>query len=391
MSRSGSIKQSRDGSWFFIVDIAPIGGARKQVRRRGFRTKREAQAELTRALHSLGEGTFVEPSRLTVQEWLETWLAGLRVVGLEDSTIDSYDRNLHNHVLPTLGATRLQSLTPVDLDRLYARLLSSGRRDGRGGLSAKTVRYISTMIGKALSDAEKKGLVARNVARAATAPSPKAALAPEMKFWTPTQLRAFLDFLADDDLLPLVRLTAMTGARRGEMCGLRWDDVDLDAGRITIRRQRITIRRQPIDKAYPKTDQGRRSIDVDPDTVAILRSHRIRQAERRLALGIGRNDPGRVFTDVWGEPLHPDRLSETFDRRVAKSGQPRIRFHDLRHTHASHLLKAGVNVKIVSRRLGHASVSFTLDKYSHLMPDDDQKAAVAVANLVDATASPSPG
>ena len=107
---------------------------------------------------------------MTVQEWFETWLAGLRVVGLEDSTIDGYDRNLHNHVLSTIGAVRLQSLTPVNLDRLYARLLSEGRRDGRGGLSTKTVRYISTMIGKALSDAEKKGLVARNVARAATAP-----------------------------------------------------------------------------------------------------------------------------------------------------------------------------------------------------------------------------
>lgn len=386
MSRSGSIKQAKDGSWFFVVDIAPSGGARKQVRRRGFRTKREAQAELTRSLHSLGDGTFVEPSRLTVQEWFETWLAGLRVVGLEDSTIDSYDRNLHNHVLPTIGAARLQSLTPVDLDRLYARLLSSGRRDGRGGLSAKTVRYISTMIGKALSDAEKKGLVARNVARAATAPSAKAARAPEMKFWTPVELSTFLAFVGDDELFALYRLAGMTGARRGEICGLRWDDVDLDAGRIAIRRQRISIRRQPVDKDYPKTNQGRRSIDLDPETVTALRSHRVRQAERRLALGLRGADPGIVFTDVWGQPFIPDRVSEGFDRRVHKSGLPRIRFHDLRHTHASHLLKAGVNIKIVSRRLGHASVSFTLDKYSHLMPDDDQQAALAVAALVDAAA-----
>jgi integrase len=386
VSRSGSIKQAKDGSWFFVVDIAPSGGARKQVRRRGFRTKREAQAELTRSLHSLGEGTFVEPSRLTVQEWFETWLAGLRVVGLEDSTIDSYDRNLHNHVLPTIGAVRLQRLTPVDLDRLYARLLSKGRRDGRGGLSAKTVRYISTTIGKALSDAEKKGLVARNVARAATAPSAKAARAPEMKFWTPPELSAFLAFVADDELFALYRLASMTGARRGEICGVRWDDVDLDAGRITIRRQRISIRRQPVDKDYPKTNQGRRSIDLDPETVTALRSHRVRQAERRLALGLRGADIGVVFTDVWGDPFVPDRVSEAFDRRVQKSGLPRIRFHDLRHTHASHLLKAGVNIKIVSRRLGHASVSFTLDKYSHLMPDDDQQAALAVAALVDTAA-----
>lgn len=158
------------------------------------------------------------------------------------------------------------------------------------------------------------------------------------------------------------------------------------AGRITIRRQRISIRRQPIDKDYPKTNQGRRSIDVDPETVTALRSHRLRQAERRLALGLRGADPGVVFTDVWAEPFVPDRVSEGFDRRIAKSGLPRIRFHDLRHTHASHLLKAGVNIKIVSRRLGHASVSFTLDKYSHLMPDDDQQAALAVAALVDTAA-----
>jgi integrase len=244
-----------------------------------------------------------------VQEWFETWLAGLRVVGLEDSTIDSHDRNLHNHVLPTIGAARLQGLTPVDLDRLYARLLSHGRRDGRGGLSAKTVRYISTIIGKALSDAEKKGLVARNVARAATAPSAKAARAPEMKFWTPTQLRAFFDFLADDDLLPLVRLTAMTGARRGEMCGLRWDDVDLDAGRVAIRRQRISIRRlhvleRPPAAPLPRHLRRRGGPGADRDGTFLAGS--LPRTAARLVRGLDRPARRRTHGELATSAGHGD-------------------------------------------------------------------------------------
>lgn len=394
MSRAGSIKKAADGTWFFVVDTAAEGAPRKQVRRRGFRTKAEAQAELNRVLHGVQEGTFVEPSKVTVAEWFEVWLAGLHVAGLEESTIDSYQRNLANHVLPRIGPGRLQALTAVDLDRLYARLLSEGRLPRRqkdegpseppSGLSAKTVRYISTIIGKALADAEKKGLVARNVNRAATAPSPKAARAPEMKFWTPEELHQFLTAVADDELYPLLRLTAMTGLRRGEVVGLLWRDVDLDAGRVLVRRQIGAVQHQPVVKEYPKSDHGRRVVDIDPTTVAALKAQKARQAARRLALGAGWRDTGLMFTDVAGDALHPERLSQTFDRRLVKRGQvPRIRFHDLRHTHCAHLIAADVNVKAVSRRMGHHSVSFTLDRYGHLLPDADAQAALAVSALVD--------
>lgn len=383
MSRRGTIKQDDGGAWGFVVDVAPLGAPRRQVRRRGFRTRREAQAELTTVLHAMGEGSFVAPDRIVVGEWLERWLATLVVAGHRPSTIDSYRRNLGLHVLPHVGAGRLQALTAVDLDRLYARLLEGGRRDGKGGLSARTVRYIHTIIGKALGDAERKGLVVRNVARAATPPSAKAAKAPEMSFWVPEELRSFLAFVEGDELFALWRLLAMSGMRRGEICGLLWRDLDLEGSRATVRRQIITIRRRPLAQEVPKSDHGRRVVDLDPETISVLRSHRARQAERRLAIGPGYRDQDHVFADLEGDPLHPDRISEAFDRRVARSGLPRIRLHDLRHSHCAHLIAAAVNPKAVSKRLGHASVSFTLDRYGHLLPEDDAKAARAVAALVD--------
>ena len=384
MRREGSVKQAADGTWGFVVDIAPSGAMRRQVRRRGFRTKGEAQRELTKVLHSLGEGTFVTPERLTLGEYLESWLAGLAVAGKRQTTITSYRERLTLHVLPRLGAARLQALTALDLDRLYAELLANGRRDGKGGLSPASVRYTHAIISKALGDARRKKLINQNPATDATAPSAKAARAPEMRFWTPEELRGFLAHLAmtEDPLLGPVRLAAMTGMRRGEVYGLHRDNLDLDAGRLRVRRQLID-RVGLVD--HTKSDHGQRTLDLDPESVGVLRRHLAAQAAVRLAVGPGYADQGLVFAAVDGSPLNPAKEAEKFVRRIARAGVPPIRWHDLRHSHASHLLKAGVNIKVVSRRLGHASVSFTLDRYGHLMPDDDAAAAVSVAALVDGT------
>ncbi len=216
----------------------------------------------------------------------------------------------------------------MDLDRLYARLLECGRRDGKGGLSPRMVRYVHVILSKALSDAVRKRLIARNLALDADPPSAKSARAPEMAWWTPDELAAFLQFVGGDDLFPLFRTAAMSGMRRSEVCGLRWGDIDLDTGQVTVRQQLITVDHALIFRERPKSDHGRRSLKVDAETMRVLRVHRQRQVETRLAVGEGWVDHDLVFCGPTGEPLDPESVAKTFDRRVARSGVKRIRFHD---------------------------------------------------------------
>ncbi|HWC10894.1 MAG TPA: site-specific integrase, partial [Acidimicrobiales bacterium] len=182
---------------------------------------------------------------------------------------------------------RIVNLSAADLDALYSRLLATGRRDGRGGLSPRTVRYVHTIVSKALSDAVPKRLLVRNPALDADPPSAKSAAPPEMTWWEPDELRAFLTSVASDELGALWRLAAMTGMRRGEGCGLRWSDVDLETGRLAVRQQLTTVRHELVFRERPKSDHGRRTIGLDAETLAVLRDHRRAQLERRLAVGEG--------------------------------------------------------------------------------------------------------
>jgi integrase len=251
--------------------------------------------------------------------------------------------------------------------------------------SARTTRYVHSVIRKALADAVRKGLVIRNVAVLADPPSAKAARAPEMQFWTPPELSTFLRAVSEDELFALYRLASMTGLRRGEVCGLRWADVDLDGARVQVRHQLNMVSGRVVASERPKSDHGRRTVDLDAGTVAVLRRHRAVQLERRLAIGSGWRDSDLVFCGPAGAPLNPDAVSKAFHRRARACGVPAIRFHDLRHTHCAHLIAAGRNPREISQRLGHASVSFTLDRYGHLMPEAGAEAAAAVAKLVDGT------
>ena len=164
--------------------------------------------------------------------------------------------------------------------------------------------------------------------------------------------------------------------------GLRWNDTDLDTGRLSIRHQ-ITTAGEHVIEADVKTNRARRVIDIDDQTISRLRAHRTEQLQLRLAVGSGWKNNDLVFCQPDGRPLHPNTVSQAFDRLVARSHLPRIRFHDLRHGHASQLLAAGVNAKVVSERLGHASVAFTLDTYAHVMPGQQRDAAIAAAALID--------
>lgn len=231
-----------------------------------------------------------------------------------------------------------------------------------------------------LHDAERKGLVIRNVAKLANAPSLTTARAkgPEMRVWSPDALARFLASIEGNRNEVLFRLMAMTGIRRGEVVALRWSDVELAGHRLTVNQAATVIDGEEV-VAVPKTRRSRRVIDLDPETVAMLQRHRARQREQFLMLGVSATASDRVFTNELGEPLRPNSVGQAFRRLVDAAALPVIRLHDLRHTHATHLVMAGVNVKVVSERLGHSSVSFTLDTYGHVMPGQQAEAAAAAA------------
>jgi integrase len=366
----------------------------KMTWKRGFETRKEAQTALREALSSAAKGTYAEPSKRTTGSWLDEWLGTLRH---QPSTMASYRKNIRLHVKPYIGEVPLASLTSARLTRLYNELEASGRRDGKGeltgaGLSARTVRYIHTIIGAALSAAvdTEPPLLLRNPAAKAKPPTAKQARPPEMHPWTAAQLVAFLNWAREHDSLhPAWTVLAMTGMRRGELLALRWRDIDLAAATITVRRSAGVVRNAgegaEIREGATKTSKPR-VIDLDPGTVAVLRSWKTRRGSQALALA---RDGALVFSDLEGGYLHPERFSRTFREHLAQcrkelgeDAPPMIRLHDLRHTHASLLLADGELVKTVSERLGHASATITMTVYAHAMPGDQKRAASRFAALV---------
>jgi integrase len=367
-----------------VIDANRPGQPRRQIRRRGFATKRDALDALDLVREELRGRRYVAPSRQTLGEWLERWLDDREVEGLKPSTINGYRHTLRSVTRHPVAEVELQELTAVDLDCLYRDLLTSGRRHGRHGkqagegLSPRTVRYVHTLVRKALEDARRKGAVSVNVSGDASPPGSRAAQAPESTVWQPAQLRAFLEAADETDHGPMLRLAAFSGLRRGELCGLRWSDVDLDGGSLTVRNTRVVLVHAVVE-GTPKSHRPRR-VELDVETVVRLRQHRARQGEQALALGIPR--PEYVFTMADGKPWHPSVITRAFSRLVERMDLPRVRLHDLRHSHASHMLAAGVNARVVSERLGHATVGFTLSVYAHVLDGQQAEAAEAVARLV---------
>ena len=318
----GSVRKRGSTYTWYLFTPDPVTGRRRQHSKGGYRTKKECQAALNDALAALRVGTFVESSKRTVASYLlDEWLPAMQPPRVRPSTWLSYQRNLERHVIPALGTIELQRLTPAHLTGFYRSLLTGGRLDGRGGLSAKSVKNIHGALHPALKDAVRWGYVARNVADAADPPK---VVTPEMQVWSPAQLRTFLTHVRDDRLYAAWMLFATTGMRRGEVAGLRWVDVDLAAGRVTPRKPRVEVNYK-VHVSEPKTAKGKRSLALDPATAAALREHRARQAEERLMVGPGWQDSGLVFTWGDGRPLHPERFSRWFERLAREAGLPKIR------------------------------------------------------------------
>lgn len=372
MAQRGTIRK-RGSTW---TTYWWVEGPRGSIQRTkgGFATKRDAQVFLTATLATVQTGMFTEPTKLTVGEYLlHRWLPG-RSASLRTSTFDAYRRSVELHVIPALGHMKIQQLAPDHLDRLYADLL-------RAGLAPKTVRNLHTTLHKALKDAVRKNLVVRNVADSADPPRLKRAGEGEMKTWTPEQLYAFLEGMADHRLRAGFLLAATTGMRRGEVLGLRWADIDFTTRRLTVNQTVLNVAYK-ITIGTPKTPRSRRTIALDPETVRVLLEHRRQQLAERHAMGNAYIDQDLVFAREDGRPTHPDLFSQTFQRTVKRLGLPAIRLHDLRHTHATMGLAAGIPIKIMSTRLGHATTAFTQDVYMHSVPAMEESAADQIADLI---------
>jgi integrase len=379
----------RGKGWCVVVELPrdPATGKRRQKWHSGFERKRDAERALSNIVGRIDEGSYVPPSRLTLGAFLtDRWLPTMKV-RVRPSTYDSYRRIVEGRIVPALGLVPLQHVTGDQLTAVYADWLAHGRRprgtrDKRAGtgLSPRTVRYAHAIVRLALADAVRWGHLTRNPAEQADPPTAERNR-QAMKTWTPGQLGRFLESRRDDRLYALWHLLAMTGERRGEVLGVVWPNVDLQAARLAVRRTALEVGGKLID-GEPKTDKGRRNVALDADTVAVLDAHRKRQLEERLALGPAYQDRGLVFCREDGTPLHPDQVSKAFKRHAKAACLPPIRLHDLRHSHATHCLEAGVHAKVVSERLGHSTVAMTLDTYSHAVPALEEDAAARVAALV---------
>lgn len=375
----GSIIKRGD-RYSVVLDLGEDGtGKRRRKWLSGYKTKREAEKALREALTRHEQGVTIAPAKQRFGLYLtEHWLPSIEP-NLRPSTFASYSAMVHTHLVQRLGDVELRRLTPTHFTVMYAELLATGRLDGKGGLSRRTVRYLHTIAGRALRDAVRWHLIVRSPLDGVTPPAPGQR---EMAVWTRDDAARFLAFVASDRLAALYRLALATGLRRGELLGLRWSDVDLEAGQLAVRQSLVSVQYKLV-MSEPKTPRSRRVIALDGATVATLRPWRARQATERLACGAVWRDTGLIFTREDGGPIHPQALSGLFDRRVKAAGVPRITLHGLRHTSATLGLSAGVPLKIMSGRLGHSSMALTGDVYTHFLVDLDQDAADALGAALD--------
>jgi integrase len=367
----GSITQLPDGRWMARIDLGYVNGKRARKPIYG-KTRKEAADKLNAALVEKARGTLVVNERQTIGDFLTGWLQDSVKPSVRPKTYVSYEYMCRLHIIPSLGRHPLVKLAPA-----HVQVWMKEKREA--GLSPRTVAYGRVVLRRALGQALKWGLVARNVASLVDPPRTERA---EIQPLTPTQARAFLESVAEHRWSALFTVAIALGLREGEALGLSWSDVELDAKTLTVRRQlqRIEKRLQLVE---PKTAKSRRTIAMPQVVVDRLREHRVRQLEERLAAGEAWEDNGLVFTSRYGTPVHPENMGRTLRPLLAKAGCPPQRFHDLRHACASLLFAQGLGPKAVMETLGHAQIATTADLYGHMYAELRQE----VADRMDAILS----
>lgn len=361
--------RKRGTAWYLVLELDPHpdGRRRQQWVRTTARTKKEAEQERTRLLRERDTGSDLDPTTMTVGQYLPHWLATTKQGHVTDGTLKSYRLLMNKHLIPALGKTLLVKLTAMHVARCYADLIASG-------LAPRTMRNVHVVLGGALADAVRWRLIQRNVS--AETQLPRVRNAPR-DLWDAATLQTVLAASAGHQFEGLIHLLAGTGMRRGELLALQWRDVQLDEGVVTVQRGLAQHEGKLVSRP-PKTAASRRRISLAATTIAALRAHRIRQHEARLLAGAAWQDNDLVFPNLVGKLLWPSYVEVTWSKMIASLGVAPLHMHDLRHLHATLLLEAGVHPKVVQERLGHTSIKMTMDLYSHVSVTMQKTAATAI-------------
>jgi integrase len=368
--------RKRGTTWAVVYDEGHgENGRRRQRWKSGFATRREAQRFLTDVLGRLGDGSYVPPSKLLFGDYLDEWIENVSE-SLRPLTLSRYRSTISKHLKPALGQVPIQTLAPTRFKAFHRELRAAG-------LASSTITVIHAVAHRALADAVEDNVIVRNPASfRKAAPKSEAGVRRRASVWTARELRAFLDHVAASErrLFALWRLAAMTGMRRGELLGLTWQELDLDGARLTVSQQIIPAR-GGVSFGPPKSKRSHRTIALDAETVVALRAHRQAQLLERAFAGDAYVDHDLVFAREDGTPIHPQRLTEWHGELVKGANVPAIRFHDLRHGHATACLTSGVPLHVVAARVGDRPETL-LAVYSHLLPTSDAQAAERVATLL---------
>ena len=369
----GHIRERSPGHFAIVLETRDAATGKRKRKWHSFSgTKRAAQTECARLISELKGGTYLEPAKMTVGEFLERWLADVKS-NVSPRTHERYAEIARKNLIPLLGGVALPKLQPMQISTAYTKALTSGRRDGNGGLSARTVLHIHRVLMQSLRQAVRWQLLVRNPADAVTPPKVER---HRMTTYDMPQTAALLEAVRESRLYVPTLLAILCGLRRGEIAALRWRSVDFATGQIAV----VESAEQMNGSVRMKeTKSGRaRTVAMSATVRDELRAHRLRQAQDMLKVGTRLTDDSFVAALADGSPMQPTFITHEWVRMIPTTDLPRVRFHDLRHAHATHLLASGVHPKVASERLGHSKVGITLDLYSHVLPGMKEDAVAKV-------------
>jgi integrase len=379
MKLKNGIGERSPGHWAIVLEHRDAAtGKRRRVWHSFKGGKRAAIIERARLISAMQSGTYLEPSKTSLAVYLDHWLAHIKSQ-VSPRSHERYCELARKNVVPLLGAVHLTKLKPAMISGAYTKALTTGRRDGRGGLSPRTVTHMHRILKQALGQAVRWEMLTRNPADACD--PPKVEWAP-MKTYDIPQTAELIEALRGTSMLMPALLAVLCGLRRGEIAALRWCNVDLTTGQMSI----VESAEQTaagIRYKSPKSGKGR-TVALSTTMVEELRAHRIERAQQILRLGVRMTDDEFVVGQPDGTAMQPTFITHQWVKTIRSTSLAHLRFHDLRHAHATHMLASGVHPKVASERLGHSKVGITLDLYSHVMPGMQEGAAALVDDALRA-------